>query len=78
MWFLSAVAKLNLNLEIWSKVSKTASFMFLSIIGVILIVLVWVWVQGNIIDTVKILSLLSLPFLFATNAFFKAHAEARA
>jgi hypothetical protein len=38
---------------------------------------VWFWAQGNLLDTLKILACLLVPFTIATQRFLYAHALAK-
>ncbi|OMJ78994.1 hypothetical protein SteCoe_21076 [Stentor coeruleus] len=76
-WFVLELSRLGLNLELWSKINKTASLLFISSISTVIGILIWFWVQGNIIITVEALGLFSVIFIYSVKVFFKAHANTK-
>lgn len=77
VWFLLKLSSLNLNTALYNKINQLASFLFFLSLFSILGLLIWFWVQGNIIDTVKVLIPLSILFLLTAKYFFQAHSKAK-
>ena len=72
--FLVSLFKLKLNSELIKKVGVLSSFLFFGVILSTLGLYVWFWAQGNLLDTLKVLALMTLPALLVLKKFFQAHA----
>jgi hypothetical protein len=75
--FLAKLSQLGLNFSLYAKINKGASVIFFLNVFLIIALLGWFWVRGNIITTVQALAPLGIVFLFTAKSFFKAHAVAK-